>query len=467
MDNKLTFVRRAALALVVSLSTASACHADDFSLGQALVLARQNDPTYLASRAKLDAAQARRSQARSYLLPQLAVKGSANRSDRRYETLNSVFNEPESVSRYDGYSAQLTLSQPLYRRASFLGMGQANAALVQAQEEALAAEQDLLLRVAQAWFEGMSTEDLETHADSRSAAAKRQWDQLEKARSIDLASTPALAEARAKFEEAAAERIEIASERESKLSALEVIVGPLWAVSFPTLSNSYVPPIPTNRTLEDWLQVADADNPSVNAARAALLAADSEVRRQRAGHEPTFDLVSSYSLNNQGEGNFPGQSGYNILQKSIGIEFNMPLYQGGMQSAKVREALALRSQAEQELHGAMRSARSVARNAWFAWQAANAHQNAGIQSMRAAALALRAATVGVADEVKFDLDVLEAREQLLDAWSKSQKVRYDMIVEWMKLKAVIGVLKDDDLLEVERHWAARPTEIQVLAEARY
>jgi outer membrane protein len=464
MENKLTFARCAALALAVSLIAASACGAEEFSLGQALAMARQNDPIYLATRAKLNAALARRSQARSYLLPQLAIKGSANRVDRNYETLDTVFDRPDEITKYDGYSAQLTLTQSLYRRASILGIGQANAELRRAEEEALAAEQDLLLRLAQAWLDGMSTEDLQTHAESRSAAARRQWDQLEKATSIDLASTPELAEARAKFELAAAERIAVASEREAKLSELEQIVGPLPAVKFPTLSHMYVPPVLAGRTLEDWLEIADSDNPSINAARAALIAANSEVRRQRAGHEPTLDLVSSYSLNNQGEGNFPGQAGYNILQKSIGVEFNMPIYQGGLQSAKVREALAARSQAEQELQGAMRTARSVARNAWFAWQAGNARQLAGVQSVRAATLALRAATVGVSEQLKFDLDVLEAREQLLDAWSQAQKARYETIIEWLKLKAVTGVLRDDDLLEIETHWTPRSSELQLLTE---
>jgi len=466
MERKSSLVRGVCSSLALLLLLADTCAAGDFSIREGLLLARRNDPIYLAARAKFDAALARRSQARSYLLPQLMLKGTATETDRRYETLDTILRDPVTNSLYDGYTATVTLTQALYRRANFLGMSQANAALQQAQEEALAAEQDLLLRLVQSWLQTIATEDIQTHAESRRIAARREWDQLAKASDIDLASAPAVAEARAKFEQAAAERIAMASEREAKLSELEEIVGPLPGAEFPTLSFAYVPPPPTASTLEQWLQLADADSPTINAARAALLAAQAEVRRQRAGHEPTLDLVGNYSFNRQDEGNFPGQSGYEILQNSIAIEFSIPIYQGGLQSAKVREALAVKSQAEQELHGAMRSARAMTRTAWFAWQAGAARQVAGIQSVHAAALALRAATIGLAEEVNFDLEVLDAREEMLDVWSKAQQARYDMIVESLKLKAVCGALRDEDLFALDGHRVARATEIQYLTEMR-
>src|SRR5690242_18534891 len=104
MERKFSFARRVTSSLVLSFLFAGACPADDFSIREALLLARRNDSIYLAARARLDGAMARKSQARSYLLPQFALKGTANRSDRRYETLNSIFGEPVSNTVYDGYS---------------------------------------------------------------------------------------------------------------------------------------------------------------------------------------------------------------------------------------------------------------------------------------------------------------------------------------------------------------------------
>jgi outer membrane protein TolC len=118
------------------------------------------------------------------------------------------------------------------------------------------------------------------------------------------------------------------------------------------------------------------------------------------------------------------------------------------------------------LHGAMRSARALIRTAWFGWQAGEARQAAGQTSVRAAALALRAATIGLAEEVNFDLEVLEAREQMLDAWSRAQQARYDMILESLKLKAGCGVLRDEDLFDLDGQRVPRTREIQYLTEMR-
>jgi outer membrane protein len=437
--------------------------ADDFSLSQILTLARQSDPQYLGTQAKLRAALERSSQASSYVLPQLAIKGGANRTDREYETLGALFPTPVSRTQYNGYNAQLTLSQPLWRHASFIGMSQAHAVVSQSEQEVRAAEQDLLLRLARAWFEAAAAADVQVHADAQRAAASLQWDQLRKASSIDLAASPEVEETRAKFDQAAAERIAAASELQSKLGALEEIVGPLPALAVPTLSPQYVPPSPAHDDVETWMALAEDFSPSVRAARAALDGASAEVSRQRAGHEPTLDLVGSYGINNQGEGNFPGQSGYDIHQKSIGVEINIPLYQGGLVRAKVREAVALRSQAEQELQGALRQARSTAKAAWYAWNASSARHNAAAQTVKSATVALRYASVGAAREVKYQLDVLEAREKLLDAWSKLQQSRYDAVLSWMRVKAVTGQLSDNDFLELQRHYVPRQTETQLLA----
>src|SRR4051812_43016747 len=159
METKSSHAGGAWICVAISFLFAANCVAEDFSLREALHMARENDPTYLAARAKLDAAHARHSQSTSYLLPQINLKGTANRYDRRYERSEPIVGDTVTKQRYDGYNAQLTMSQPLYRRANIVGITQANASLRQAEEEALAADQDLLLRLAQAWLDGVSTED--------------------------------------------------------------------------------------------------------------------------------------------------------------------------------------------------------------------------------------------------------------------------------------------------------------------
>ena len=104
---KTSSFRKTSIVVLVAMivGIASSAHAEDMSLMQVLALARQNDPQYLTALARLRAAQERSSQATSYMLPQLAVKGGANRNDRSYETLGSVFPVPVSKTKYNGYNA--------------------------------------------------------------------------------------------------------------------------------------------------------------------------------------------------------------------------------------------------------------------------------------------------------------------------------------------------------------------------
>ena len=343
-----------------------------------------------------------------------------------------------------------------------IGFSQARTVVTQNEQEVAAAEQDLLLRLAKAWFEALGAADLQVHAEARTAATRLQWDQLIKASSLDLAANPELEDTRAKFELAAADRIAAAGDLQAKRAALEEVVGPLSEMPLPALALQYVPPSPDTRTEFEWVKASEEHNPSVLAARAALEAASLEVRRQRAGHEPTLDLVASYGLNNQGEGNFPGQSGYDIKQKSIGIEINIPLYQGGLISSKIRESLAIRAQAEQELQGALRSARSSAKTAWYAWVTSSARHQAARQAVKSAGVALQHASLGEARGVQFQLDVLEAREQLFDNWTRLQQSQYDAVLAWMRLKAASGQLVDADFASMEPAWVARDKEAQLL-----
>ena len=292
-----------------------------------------------------------------------------------------------------------------------------------------------------------------------------QWDQIQKAAAIDLAAGPALEESRADYEQAAAEQAAAMYDVEAKRALLEQIVGALPPFALPTLSPGYVPPAPDGDTLERWLELAENNSPTVHAARAALEVADAEIRRQRASREPTLDLVGSVGINNQGEGDFPTQPGYNVRQKSIGIELNVPIYQGGMQGAKVREAVAIRSRAEQDLQLALREVHAATKAAWFAWQGSNSRYLAASHGVASAALGVRTASVGKAQGVNFELEVLEAREQLFEAWRGLQQARYETILSNMRLKAVGGQLSNFDFVALDSSWIPREAATRELVAA--
>jgi outer membrane protein len=438
--------------------------ASALSLTEALALARQSDPAYLSAQANLSASRERSSQALGGLLPQITASGNTTANRRNYETRDNPF-FPPADDKYNSKSGQVSLTQPLYRRANWIALTQAGAAVSQADFQLAAAEQDLLVRLAQAWFDVMLARDVVTFAGGQTAAARHQWEQARHGADIGLISQPALEEARTKYDQAMADQVVAETDQAIKFATLEQIIGPLQALHPPTLADEYAIADPRSGPLEKWLQEAEASSPSILAASRAYEAASAEVRKQRAGHEPTLDVVATYSKNGQGAGSFPGQNGFDIKNRSVALQLNIPIFSGGTQNAKVGEAIALQEKARQDLELARRNVRSAAKQAWFGWQAGEARRNASLQAVKHATLTLKAALTGRLNDLKSELEVLQARQQLYSALRDLQKARYDMITNHLKLKASTGRLEDVDLSAFDK-WFVQDAPTKVAQSAR-
>lgn len=421
------------------------------TLGEALAQARQSDPQYLSAQANHTAASERENQAFGALLPQLSMSANTSENRRRYETKNTDTPAAEDV--YNSSNAQLSLNQHLWHRPSWFARTQAEAALNQARYQLALAEHDLLVRLAQAWFDVMAARDALIFCTRQQEATQYQWEQARRAADNGLATSTMLEEARTKYDQAVADQAGALTDLHIKLAALEQITGSVAAPPDVTLKTEFVPKDPRGKTLEQWLADAEAKNPGVLAARAAADAANEEVRKQSAGHEPTLDAVATYGRNGQGAGNFPGQNGYEITQATVGLQLTVPLYSGGTQSAKVREALAMQDKAAQDLEAAKRNARQVVKQAWFTWYAGLARHTAASQASKFTTLALQSATKGKASGVKTELDVLQARQQQANAMKDLQKARYEMITSHLKLLAATGELADTELTSLD-DWLA-------------
>jgi outer membrane protein len=348
------------------------------------------------------------------------------------------------VSNYQSHSGQVTLTQPIWRHSNMIATSGARAAVIQSEQEIMAAEQDLLVRLTQAWLDLMLAKDAVRTAERQLSAARRLLDQTQKANDIELESLPKLEEVRAKFASAAADRIAASGEQQMKFSALAEILGDLDPLDPPALSEDYPLPTAGSRPLDEWLSAAES-GPQVEASRIAVITAGNEIRKQRTAHEATLDLVGSYGRNYQEQGNFPGQDGYDVRQRSVGLQFTLPIYSGGAVSARIREAIALKNKAEQELSTTRRKARSTVQTAWFGLQTGYARYQASQQAQRAAEIAVRAAESGSSSGLKFELDVLDAKQKFYEARHDRETARYGIIMDAIKLQAVTGQLRDEDV----------------------
>ena len=414
--------------------------------------ARRGEPAYLAAMYSRDAAQARTGQALGAMLPQVSLSANTNINDRDYATRNS--STPSIQDRYNSNSEQLSVTQPIWRGANIAGLRQAEAAARQAEHQLIGTEQELLAKLAADWFDVLAARDAVLYSAQQVAATRRQWEVAQRGVELGTASRPQAEEAKAKYDQALAESVAAETDSRIKRAALEQLVGPLDELAPPRLRDEAPVSSLGVDTLEKWLQAAESGNPALLAAQQAFEAASEELNKQRAGHEPTLDLVASYGKNSQATGGFPGQAGYDIKQSAIGMQLSVPIFSGGTQSAKVRETVAMREKARQDVEAARRAAQFAAKQAWFNWHGAAARAQAALQGIRSAQAALQAARRGLDSGLKTDLEVLQAEQQLAAARRDLRKARYDQLASHLKLKAAAGRIAAEDVAAVDRLFVA-------------
>lgn len=399
---------------------AAQCHAQ--SLSELLTLALGGEPTYLGAKTNVDSAKAKVDQAFGALLPQVSASASTNANDRNYVTRSS--GTPEVQDRYNSNSAQLSLTQPIWRYANHVGFRQAKMVLAQADYQLAGAEQDLFAKLVAAWFDVLAARDSMQFTVQQAAAAQRQWEVAQRGVELGISSQPQAEDARAKLDQALAEAVSAETDANLKFSALEQIVGTLRQFDLPYIRDDAVLADLSQDKLETWLAAVEAENPNILAAQRAFEAAAAEASKQQAGHYPTLDLVGSYGRNGQTVGGFPGQAGYAITQGSIGLQLNIPIFSGGTQSAKVVEAEAQKEKARLEIESARRAAILASKQAWYGWRAARA---------------------GTVNDLKTELEVLQAEQQLRAAQRDFRKGRYDQVVAYVRLKFTVGKLTAEDV----------------------
>jgi outer membrane protein len=428
------------------LLAGGACQARD--LLELMDLAIGSDPVYLGANAGVMGAEARTDQARAGLLPQLTANAGTNLNDRVYNTRKS--GDPTTHDDYLSGSAQLQFKQSLWRQADIEAWRQSRRVLWQAEAQLGAAEQELFARVITAWFELLGTRDQALFAERQVAATQREWEMVARGAQLGSRGRAELEEVQAKRDRALAEADAAKEEVELKRAALEQIVGPLPPEKYAAATLPFLHPQARLADLdvdmlETWLAQVERTSPVLEAARLAREAARLEVRKQFSGHLPTLELVGSYGWNGQEVGGFPGQLGYDITQGTVGLQVSMPLYTGGGQSARVREARAQLEKAQQEFETARRDTLGSAKKAWFGWRAARSRAAAGAQSVKAAQAAFEVARRGRAHGLKTDKDVFLAEQQLREAERDFHKGRYDQVITFIRLKSTAGRLAIADI----------------------
>lgn len=408
--------------------------------------AQSNDPVFAAARATQQAGQEKLPQGRSLLLP--SVNLSANSTMNNLTTqYKGQFPFAGGSSRYNSNGYGVTLVQPIFRQQNWIAYTEAELQVAQSEAQFRIAEQDLILRVAGAYFDVLIAEDSVQLSEAQKTAISEQLAQAKRNFEVGTATITDTHEAQARFDLTESQHIAALNDLEIKRNALQQLINSQPNALNP-LGKQFALVLPLPADMEKWVGDAQMNNPQLAIAQAADSLAQKEVERNRGGHLPTVDLVANYSQNNANGSSFG--VGIDTTNKSVGVQLNMPIFQGGAINSKWREAEANRERARQELENARRSVASQTRQAYLGVVSGISQVKALQQALASSTSVLEASKLGQEVGVRTNLDVLNAQQQLFSTRRDLYKSEYNYLLSQLRLKAAVGVLGEDELGQVNQ-----------------
>lgn len=424
------------------LGCAAAATAAD--LAETYRLARDSDAAYAAARATWAAAQEKLPQGRAGLLPAASLSAFTQYNDReiRFRTPGAL----DLSSDFNSNAFTLSLTQPLYRRQNWIAFEQAKTQVEQADAQFALAAQDLILRVAQAYFDVLLAQDTVAFAAAQKAAIGEQLAQAKRNFEVGTATITDQHDAQARYDLTVAQEIAAQNDLEIRRRQLSQIIGRATPAIAP-LGKSLPLAVPDPDRIERWVEQATISSIQVVINEAALTFARQEVERNRGGHHPTVDAFATYSDSAAGSGP-QGGPGSDSKSRIVGVQLALPLYQGGATASRIREALANEERARQDLENARRSAELAARQGFLGVTSGVAQVNALQAALTSSQSSLDSTRLGLEVGVRTQVDVLNAQQQLFSTRRDLAQARYNYILSLLRLKAAVGTLTEDDIVRV-------------------
>jgi outer membrane protein len=430
--------------------------------------ALQNDPQIREADANRLASRESKPQAIANLLPQLSASGGYSRINQdasRTTLINSVPSDQgsplvpraiTSTSDVNERTYQIDLRQTIFRWDQWSLLKRADAQVAQAEADYQAAQQNLIQRTAQRYFDVLAAQDTVDAAEATLEAFSRQLEQADKRFEVGLIAITDVQEARAAHDQAAAAVIAAKRSLATSQELLRELTGePFEALAGPVDELPLKTPDPVNE--EQWVTTALDQNLSVISARLATDIAKQDIKVARAGHFPTLDLVagrsdlddtgSQVSRNSLG---VPTNSPADQTQTadSIGIQVTIPIYSGGGTSSQVRQRVYLHRAARERLERAVRETERATRDAYLGVLSEISRVQALKQALASSQTALQATEAGFEVGTRTTVDVLDARRRLFDAQTTYSRSRYDYMLNVLQLQLATGTLNKADLEEL-------------------
>jgi outer membrane protein len=403
--------------------------------------AQVSDPVYQSNRAIYQATIEKLPQARAGYLPLLSGTASWFRNDIDFQIA------PDQT--YNTKTYAVSLSQPIFRLQNWIAIGQAKYQVMQAEANLANSVQDLGLRVAQAYFDVLLAQDNVALSETQKTAIDQQLAQAKRNFEVGTATIVDTLEAQARYDQSVAKEIFDKADLETKRRALQVLLGKLPAYLAPLRDPLELAP-PEPNDVETWVRTSEDSSFTIASAKANFDFFSDEVARQRAGHLPNLDLSGNYTYADNPSNAAPGIVGPVTKGTSVGVVLSIPLYSGGLIQSRVREALANRTKAEQDLENSRRTVAQNVRVNFLNVTAGIALVRALEQALTSTKSQLDSTILGRDVGVRTSVDVLNAQQSVFQARRDLQQARYNYLLSTLRLKAATGTLNDADIEAVNR-----------------
>jgi outer membrane protein len=436
--------RAAMRVLVQALASAAwwsaAAPASAQSLVDVYLAARGFDANYQSARLQYDANLARAEQAKAGILPTAGLGANTTR--------NSLDNTNPPISRsFSQQNAALTASQPLYRPANWASYEQGFKQVALARAQLDTAEQDLIIRTSQAYFDVLAAQDTLAFVGAQKAATAEQLAFAKRNFEVGTSTITDTREAQARFDLVTAQEIAADNDLRVKKLALDTLAG--QTDTRPALLTTPVAlPAVVPADVDVWVQQSALAHPSIRLAQGNLDIAALEIDKAEAGHKPTVDLNASYNVTRSPAGTLQTALAGRSNVGTLGLQLNVPLFAGFATQNRIRETLSLRDRARSDLEGAQRSVALSTRTAFFGVQSGQGQVKALEAAELSSQSALEANRLGYQVGVRINIDVLNAQSQLFQTRRDLSQARYNVLLGSLRLRQANGTLSPEDLLAI-------------------
>lgn len=404
-------------------------------------IAQQTDPQMAAASAAYSAAMEAKPQSRAGLLP--TVTASAN-----WDSVQQDIKAPTEVDNdYETNSWSLTVTQPLFRWDNWLKLSQSDATIAQSEALYNLAQQELVLRVANAYFDVLAAKDSLDFAIAEKKAIGQQLRQTKQRFEVGLSAITDVHEARAGYDAAVAQEINARNTLDIARESLREITNRDFSY-LAALSDDMPLERPNPTHIDTWEGRALKQNLELLAADAALQVIAKEMDIAKAGHYPTLDLIGQYRAYDNTDAGY--SSSLESSDTTVRLELSIPIYSGGLTSSRVRQASQEMNQAREELEQQRRATIRETRSAYLNVVTGISQVEAQKQALSSAETALEATQAGFEVGTRTAVDVLDAQRVLFGAKRDYSRSRYDYMLSTLSLKLAAGTLGPEDIRHVNQ-----------------